>query len=141
MLFNAVKKRWLVAPLAALFLLFSGGAAIAPECHIVPVDTGMSQASTSSAHSSHSHSHSHGPVNTAASTFTEPILSLGGVLNKEICVIVGFIVLLLLRFARVAKSSFSLTRVSNLFRTAHRLLAQNLEHLQLSHLQLGVIRI
>lgn len=139
MLFNAVKKRWLVTPLAALFLLFSGGAAIAPECHIVPVDTGMSQASTSSAHSSHSHSH--GPVNTAASTFTEPILSLGGVLNKEICVIVGFIVLLLLRFARVAKSSFSLTRVSNLFRSAHRLLAENLEHLQLSHLQLGVIRI
>lgn len=143
MLFDAVKKRWLVAPLAALFLIFSGGAAIAPECHILPADQAKSQASTASTHSSlpHSHSHSHEPVSSSASTLLEPVISLGGVLSKEICAIVGFIVLLLLRFARSAKFCFSFTRLSRLFQSVPQLLARNLEHLKLTHIKLGIIRI
>ena len=141
MLLNAVKKRWLVAPLAALFLIFSGGAAVAPDCHIVATNQTQEQSIATSAHSSHSHAHSHELAASLPSKALEPFTALGGTLSNEMCFIVGFIVLLLLRFARGAKSDFTFMRLARRVHVLPRLITRNLNNLNLTHLQLGVIRI
>jgi len=141
MLLNAVKKRWLVAPLAALFLIFSGGAAVAPDCHIVATNQTQEQSIATSAHSSHSHAHSHEPAASLPSKSLEPVLALGGSLSNEVCFIVGFIVLLLLRFARGARSNFNVIRIARRVQLLPQILTSHLGYLKLTHLTLGIIRI
>lgn len=139
MLLSAVKKRWLVAPLAALFLIFSGGAAVAPDCHIVATNQTKDKSIATSAHSSHAHSHE--PAASLPSKSLEPLLALGGSLSNEVCFIAGFIVLLLLRFVRGARNSFNHVRIARQLQLFPQLLTSNLGYLNLTHLQLGVIRI
>ena len=141
MLLSAVKKRWLVAPLAALFLIFSGGAAVAPDCHIVATNQTQDQSVATSAHSSHSHTHSHESAASLPSKALEPLLGLGGTLSNEVCFIVGFIVLLLLRFARGAKPSFDQNRIVRQLQLLPQLLTSHLGYSKLTHLTLGIIRI
>ena len=141
MLLSAVKKRWLVAPLAALFLIFSGGAAVAPDCHIVATNQTQDQSVATSTHSSHSHTHSHQSAATLPSKELEPLLTLGGTLSNEMCFIVGFIVLLLLRFVRGARSSFNQIRIARHLQLLPQLLTGHLGYLKLTHLTLGIIRI
>ena len=141
MLLSAVKKRWLVAPLAALFLIFSGGAAVAPDCHIVATNQTQDQSVATNTHSSHSHAHSHESASTLPSKTFEQPLTLGGALSNEVCFIVGFIVLLLLRFVRGAKSDFTFMRLARRVHVLPRLITRNLNNLNSTHLQLGVIRI
>ena len=136
-----MKARRLVVPLAALFLLFSTGAAAAPDCHIESTVQPTSQSQVVHSHTGHPHSHSPQITTSAASTSNETLLSVGSTLNNEICVVVGFIVLLLLRYSRATRSmlttkQFSIPRYQlPLFRS------KNLGHLNLNHLQLGIIRI
>jgi hypothetical protein len=141
MLLSAFKKRWLVAPLAALFLIFSGGAAVAPDCHIVATNQTQDQSVATSAHASHSHAHSHESASTLPSKVLEPFTALGGTLSNEMCFIVGFIVLLLLRFARGAKPNFTFIRMARSLAVLPQLVTRRLNNLNLTHLQLGVIRI
>jgi hypothetical protein len=139
MLLSAVKKRWLVAPLAALFLVFSGGAAVAPDCHIVATNQTQIQAAATGSHSSHSHSHE--PTTAMPSQSLEPLLTLGGTLTNEMCFIVGFIVLLILRFARGARSGFNQIRMARQLLLLSPLSINHLGYLKLTHLTLGIIRI
>jgi hypothetical protein len=139
MLLDATKKRWLVAPLAALFLVFSGGAAVAPDCHIAATDQTQVLSTATSSHSSHTHSHE--PTASLPSQTLEPLLTLGGTLSNEMCFIVGFIVLLLLRFARGARSSFNQIRIARQLQLFSRLPISHLGYLKLTHLTLGIIRI
>lgn len=141
MLLSAFKKRWLVAPLAALFLIFSGGAAVAPDCHIATTEKIENHSLAVNSHSSVSHTHSHGPATTLPSNLPEPVLALGGSLSNEVCFIVGFIVLLLLRFARGAKPDFTFIRMAQSLAVLPQLVTRRLNNLNLTHLQLGVIRI
>lgn len=141
MLLSAVKKRWLVAPLAALFLIFSGGAAVAPDCHIATSEKIENQSLVTYSHSSASHTHSHGSATTLPSSLTEPLLALGGSISNEVCFIVGFIVLLLLRFARGAKPDFTFIRMARSLAVLPQLVTRRVNNLNLTHLQLGVIRI
>jgi hypothetical protein len=139
MLFEAAKKRWLVVPLAALFLVSSGGAAVAPDCHIVETKQTQVQSAATSSHSSHTHSHE--PTASPPSQALEPLLTLGGTLSNEVCFIVGFIVLLLLRFARGTRSSFNQIRIARQLQLPSRLPISHLGYLKLTHLTLGIIRI
>ena len=138
---KGIKAKWLAVPLAALFLLFSTGAAAAPDCHIESTVQPTSQSQVVHSHTGHPHSHSPQITTSAASTSNETLLSVGSTLNNEICVVVGFIVLLLLRYSRATRSmlttkQFSIPRYQlPLFRS------KNLGHLNLNHLQLGIIRI
>ena len=141
MLLSAVKKRWLVAPLAALFLIFSGGAAVAPDCHIVATNQTQDQSVATSAQSSHSHTHSHEPAASLPSNALDPLLTLSRTLSNEICFIVGFIVLLLLRFARGPRSNFNVIRIARPVQLLPQILTTHLGYLKLTHLTLGIIRI
>ena len=141
MLLRAVKKRWLVAPLAALFLIFNGGAAVAPDCHIVATNQNQDLSAATSSHSSHSHKHSHEPAASLPSQALDPLLTLGGSLSDEMCFIVGFIVLLLLRFARGARSSFNVIRIARRMQLLPQILTSHIGYLKLTHLTLGIIRI
>lgn len=138
---RVVKARWLVAPLTAFFLLFSGGAAAAPDCHIeaaAPVKNGSVVAHE---HSAAPHSHSHQSASSVVSTAQELIVTAGSGLNNEMCVVVGFIVLLLLRFSRVANSIFTIQRIPQPRYLQPFSLSRNLGYLNLTHLKLGIIRI
>lgn len=139
MLLKVVKKRWLVAPLAALFLIFSGGAAVAPDCHIIATDVKKSPAAPINSHASHTHSHEQ--TVSLPSNLIEPLVSVGGVLNNEVCFIVGFIVLLLIRFARGAKVRISALSMKQQVIHIPRLIASDLGFLKVTHLKLGIIRI
>lgn len=141
MLLNGMKARWLVAPLAALFLLFSTGAAAAPDCHVELTTEPANKSEAINSHAGHSHSHSPQVTSSAVSNSQEALLAAGSSLNKEICAVVGFIVLLLLRFARTARSTLTVKRFS--LPTLHlpQIASKNLGYLNLNHLQLGIIRI
>lgn len=141
MLFSAVKKRWLVAPLAALFLIVSGGAAVAPDCHMVATKQTQDQSVATSAQSSHSHAHSHEPAALLPSKTLDPLLDLGGSLSNEMCFIVGFIVLLLLRFARGVRTNFNVIRIARQQQLLPQILTSHLGYSKLTHLTLGIIRI
>jgi hypothetical protein len=141
MLARAVMKRWLVLPFAAFILLFSAGAAVAPDCHIESTTQSPSQAAPMHSHSGVTHDHSAQSDRSLFSNSPEKSASVGSALNKEICVVVGFIVLLLLRFSRFFRSIFTIARIS-LPRLVQPLsLSKNFGYLHLTHLKLGIIRI
>lgn len=134
-------KRGLVAPLAALFLIFSGGAAVAPDCHVATTEQIKSQSLHTDTPTSVGHTHSHGPTTTMPSNLQVPLLTLGGGLSNDICFIVGFIVLLLLRFISGARSNLASFRFARRLNVQPRLITRKLANLNLTHLQLGIIRI
>jgi len=138
---KGLKARWLAVPLAALFLLFSTGAAAAPDCHVASTVQPTSQSEAVSSHAGHPHSHSPQITTSAALNSQETLFSVGSTLNSEICVVVGFIVLLLLRFSRAIRSMLT---TKQFFLPRYQLplfLSKNLGYLNLNHLQLGIIRI
>jgi hypothetical protein len=141
MLLKGMKRSWLVVPLAALILLFSAGAAIAPDCHLGPAPQAPTQSGALHTHSGVPHDHSSQPERLLLSGPLENSASVHGVLDEEMCFIVGFIVLLLLRFSRFLRSVSNLkgTLVQRPVRTLFRF--QNLGYLNLTHLKLGIIRI
>ena len=141
MLLKGKKTRWLALPLAALFLLFSTGAAAAPDCHIESTVQPSSQSEVVHSHSAHPHSHSPQITTSAFSSSQETVLSVGNILNNEICIVIGFIVLLLLRFSRATRSIFTAMHVSLPRYQLPLFLSKNLGYLNLNHLQLGIIRI
>ena len=128
-------------PLAAFFLLFSTGAAAAPDCHVASTVQPTSQSEAVSSHAGHTHSHSPQIASSAVSNSQETLLSVGSILNNEICVVIGFIVLLLLRFSRVTRSMLTTKQFSLQRYQLPLFLSKNLGYLNLNHLQLGIIRI
>jgi hypothetical protein len=141
MFFRGEKKRWLVAPLAAFILLFSAGAAVAPYCHIESTTQTPIQAAQMHSHSGVPHDHSAQSDRSLLSSALEKSASVGGGLNEEICFVVGFIVLLLLRFSRFFRSIFTSCRISWPTLVQPVFLSKNLGYLNLTHLKLGIIRI
>ena len=135
------RAKWLAVPLAALFLLFSTGAAAAPECHVTSTVQSTGQSEQVHSHSGHPHSHSHQTTTSVASNLPVMLLSLGSTLSSETCVVVGFIVLLLLRFSRPIRSTLTAKRFSLPRYQLPLFLSKNLSYLNLNHLQLGIIRI
>ena len=136
-----MKARWLAVPLSALFLLFSTGAAAAPDCHIESTVQPTSQSDVVHSLTGHPHSHSPQITTSAASNSKETLLSVGSTLNNEICIVIGFIVLLLLRYSRATRSILT---TKQFFLPRYQIplfLSKNLGHLNLTHLQLGIIRI
>ena len=141
MLLRGMKVRRLAVPLAALFLFFSTGAAAAPDCHVASTVQTTSQSEAVSGHAGHPHSHSPQITTSAASNSQETVFSVGSTLSSEICVVVGFIVLLLLRFSRAVRSTLTAKRFSLPRYHVPLFLSKNLGYLNLNHLQLGIIRI
>ena len=141
MMLKGKRTRWLALPLATLFLLFSTGAAAAPDCHIESTVQPTSQSGSVHNHSAHSHSHSPQIKTSAVSNSQEKLLSVSSILNNEICIVVGFIVLLLLRCSRAIRSIFRAMHISLLRYQPSLSLSKNLDYLNLNHLQLGIIRI
>lgn len=122
MLLKAARTRAVVLPLAALFLLFSGGAAYAPTCHM----------------ESTAHIHDHAaPGEIAQSTN----ISSEKDLNYEICFAVGVIVLLLFKFLHLKKLTPQLKSFIKRSLAPPITNSKLLSNLTLSHLQLGIIRI
>ena len=116
MLLRLMKGRFVVLPLATFFLLFSGGAAVAPECHIEVT------------------SHTHAVSATPHSHETQA-------LDYEMCFAIGFVALLIFRFLRIKKSTPRPIRVSPLKLHLPRIRNMNLSFLNLTHLQMGIIRV
>jgi hypothetical protein len=141
MLRKGLKAKWLAVPLAALFLLFSTGAAAAPECHVESATQSASKSEAGSSHAGHLHSHAPQITTSAALDSQETILSGGSTLSSEICFVVGFIVLLLLRFSRAIRSTHTAKQFSLQRYQVPLFLSKNLGYLNLNHLQLGIIRI
>ena len=135
------RAKWLAVPLAAFFLLFSTAAAAAPECHVTSTVQSTDQSEQVHSHLGHPHSHSHQTTTSVASNLPVMLLSLGSTLSSEICVVVGFIVLLLLRFSRPIRSTLTAKRFSLPRCQLPLFLSKNLSYLNLNHLQLGIIRI
>jgi len=138
---GVMKARWLAVPLAALFLFFSTGAAAAPDCHIESTVQPTSQTEVVHSHTGHPHSHSPQITTSAASNSKETLLSVGSNLDNEICIVVGFIVLLLLRYSRAMRSMLTIRQFSLPRYQPPLFLSKNLGYLNLNHLQLGIIRI
>lgn len=136
-----MKSKWLAAPLATLFLLFSTGVAAAPECHIESKVQTISQSEVLHSKLGHSHSHADQISTSATSNAQETLLAVGSTLGKEICIAVGFIVLLFLRFSRGPKSRLSVKQFSLPKYQLPQVLSKNISYLNLNHLQLGIIRI
>lgn len=141
MLFRVAKVRWLAVPLVAFFLLFSVGAAAAPDCHIESAAPTKSNSVLGHNHSAAPHSHSHQSTSSLVSKAQEALVASGSALNNEICFIVGFIVLLLLRFPHFTRSIFSIERNPRPRYLQPMCLSKNLSYLNLTHLKLGIIRI
>jgi len=141
MLFRAAVVGWLVVPLAAFFVLFSTGAAAAPDCRIESTSQMTNNSAVVHNHSAAPHSHSHQLTNSAALNIQETLFASGSLLNNEICFIVGFIVLLLLRYSHLTRSIFTVRRSPRPRYLQHLSLPENLGFLQLTHLKLGIIRI
>jgi hypothetical protein len=138
---NGMKARWLVVPLTSLFLLFSSSAAVAPDCHIETTVQTASKSAVVHDHSAHQHSHSTQIITSAVSNSQETLLSAGSILNNEICIVVGFIVLLLLRFSRPVRSILTTKQFSLPRYLLPLFISKNLSYLNLTHLKLGIIRI
>ncbi len=138
---RVVKVRLLVAPLAALILIFSAGAAAAPECHIEPTVATINPAAVHQNHSAIPHDHSPQVSRSSFAMPQEVIGSLGGSLSNEICVVVGFIVLLLLRFSRLLRANLNVMKMSPTKYLLPTFFSKNFGYLNLTHLKLGIIRI
>ena len=141
MLLRVLKTRLVVLPLAVLFLLFSAGAAAAPDCHIESTSLTTNKSAPTHTHSGLPHDH----AQHAASNSTSGIQGLNVLADKalenEMCFVVGFIVLLLSRFLRVKRSTFTLTKITRPIFLLPTLLSKNIGYLNLTHLKLGIIRI
>jgi hypothetical protein len=141
MFIRVANTRLLVVPLAAFFLLFTGGAAFAPDCHIESTSQTTINSVAAHNHSAAPHSHSHQSPSAVASNAQETVIASGGALNNEICFIVGFIVLLLLRYSHLKRSILKVTRIPRPRYFQPLCLSKNLGYLNLTHLKLGIIRI
>ena len=141
MLNRCVNKRWLVVPLTAFLLISTGGAAVASDCHVESAAPTKSSSAPPHSHSSAPHSHSHQPDSSAVSNTQVTLVASGSALNNEICFIVGFIVLLLLRYVHLPRSIFRVGRILWPRYLQPFILTKNLGYLNLTHLQLGIIRI
>lgn len=138
---TVLKTRLVVLPLAVLFLLFSAGAAAAPDCHVETTAPKTNQPALTHNHSGLLHDHSHQSASTAFSSAEGLNVLADKALQNEMCFVVGFIVLLLFRFLRLKRLILS---VEHLLRAKFRLpllLSKNLGYLNLTHLKLGIIRI
>lgn len=138
---RGTKRKWLAVPLAALFLLFSTGAAAAPDCHVESAAQPIGQSAAVHNHSAHQHVHLSQITASALLNSQESLRSMGSILNNEICIAVGFIVLLLLRFSRMKRSMLIVKKFSLLSYQLPSLVPKNLSYLNLTHLKLGIIRI
>lgn len=136
-----MKARFVILPLAVLFLLFSASPAAAPDCHIESMATSPNLSVLPHSHAAQTHDHSHDLVSPAVSTSQETIVSAGSAVNNEICFVVGFIVLLLLRFLRIKRPTLLVKQISQMRFLLPELQSKNLSYLNLNHLQLGIIRI
>ncbi|CAB4607012.1 hypothetical protein MCEMZLE22_00532 [actinobacterium SCGC AAA044-D11] len=136
-----MKTRLVVLPLAVLFLLFSAGAAAAPDCHIETTAPTTTQTASTHNHSGHLHDHSHQSASATASSAQVLKVLADKALENEMCFVVGFIVLLLSRFLQMKRSTFSLLQFSRPRYLLPQLLSKNLSYLNLTHLKLGIIRI
>lgn len=131
---RVVKTRWVVIPLTSLLLLFSGGAAVAPDCHI-------ESAAQTQPHSAVTHNHSHeAPVN-AVSIFQPQNIVAEKSLDFEMCLTVGFFILLLFRFIQQRKITYTVRKISLPRFILPRFRSSQLGYLNLTHLKLGIIRI
>ena len=141
MLNRCVNKRWLVVPLTAFLLISTGGAAVASDCHVESAAPKKSSSAAPHSHSAAPHSHSHQLDSSAVSNTQVTLVASGSALNNEICFIVGFIVLLLLRYVHLPRSIFRVGRILWPRYLQPFILTKNLGYLNLTHLQLGIIRI
>lgn len=141
MLLRVAKARWLVLPLAAFFILSSSGAAAAPDCHTEKTLETNNQSVPTHNHSGISHDLSHHAVSTVASGFQGKNDLTDKGLEKEICFILGFITLFLFQFFRMKRSAFKVEKISQPRFILPEFLSKHLSHLNLTHLQLGIIRI
>ena len=141
MLMRVVNVRWLVVPLTAFLLLSTGGAAVASDCHVESAAPTKSSSAAPHSHSAAPHSHSHQLDSSAVSNTQVTLVASGSALNNEICFIVGFIVLLLLRYVHLPRTIFRVGRILWPRYLQPFILTKNLGYLNLTHLQLGIIRI
>ena len=141
MLNRCVNKRWLVVPLTAFLLISTGGAAVASDCHVESAAPTKSSSAAPHSHSAAPHSHSHQLDSSAVSNTQVTLVASGSALNNEICFIVGFIVLLLLRYVHLPRTIFRVGRILWPRYLQPFILTKNLGYLNLTHLQLGIIRI
>ena len=141
MFLRVVRARLIVLPLAVLFLVFSAGAAAAPDCHIEATTQTNNQPAAPHVHAGVPHDHSPQAAATSASSSQAINISATNSLNYELCFVVGFIVLLSVRFLRVKSSKFTLQQISRPKFLLPPLLSKNLGHLNLTHITLGVIRV
>ena len=141
MFLRVVRARLIVLPLAVLFLVFSAGAAAAPDCHIEATPQTNNQSASPHMHSGIPHDHSPQAATTSVSSSQAINVSATNALNYELCFVVGFIVLLSIRFLRVKSSKFTLQQISRPKFLLPPLLSKNLGYLNLTHITLGVIRV
>jgi hypothetical protein len=141
MFIRVVNVRWLVVPLTAFFLLFTGGVAVAPDCHIESAAPTKNSSAVAHNHSAAPHSHSHQSATSAVSNAQEALVASGKALNNEICFVIGLVVLLWLRYFHLKKSNSNVGRIPRPRFLQLISLPKNLGHLNLTHLQLGIIRI
>ena len=141
MLLRDMKARLIILPFAVLLLLFSASPAAAPDCHVESMAQSPNISALQHSHAAQTGDHSHQLTSTAVSTSQESIVSAGSALNNEICFVVGFIVLLLLRFLRLKRPTFLVKQISQMRFLLPEVQSKNLSYLNLNHLQLGIIRI
>jgi len=141
MLNKVVNVRWLVVPLTAFFLFFTGGVAAAPDCHIETLAPSKNSSAVAHNHSAEPHSHAHQSASSAVSNAQEALIPSSSALNNEICFVMGLVVLLLLRYFHLTRSITSVERIPRPRFFQLLSLPKNLGHLNLTHLQLGIIRI
>ena len=141
MLLRGAKARLVILPFAVLFLLFSASPAAAPDCHVESLAQSPNISVLPHSHAAPTHDHSHQLTSPTVSTSQEIIVSAGSGLNNEICFVVGFIVLLLLRFLHLKRPAFLVKQISRMRFLLPELQSKNFSYLNLNHLQLGIIRI
>jgi len=141
MLMRVFKTRWLVMPFAILIIFFSAGAAVAPECHVQSSVQSLDKAALVHNHSGVLHSHNPQSEKLGVVFSLEKSSPESNVLNKEICLIAGFIVLLLLRFSSTLRSPTLIIRLPQVTNALPIFQSKYLGYLNLTHLKLGIIRI
>lgn len=137
---KGMKARWIVVPLAVFFLLFSTGVAAAPDCHIGSTVQTSSKSAPTHNHSGLAHDHSHQSSWTAVSGVEEFSILADKALDNEVCFFVGFLVLLFIRFLRIKKLTFMIEKISQSRFILPLHFSKHLSHLNLTHLQMGIIR-
>ena len=118
-------------PFALLFVLLSGGVAIVESCH-TQISSEISTVVSSVIHSHPDGSHSH----LASTPTTEPLGT-----TYEACFAIGFVVLLFIRFFKLKLQHLRVRSVELLKMKIMNFQEVTASYLNLSHIQLGVIRI